>query len=56
MANKYINKFRTSLVIREMQIKTTVRYHYTEIRMVKPKKNQTILNAEGGQKSEVTRD
>jgi hypothetical protein len=44
MANKYMNKCFVSLAIKEMQIKMTLRFHLTPLRMTIIK-TQTTTNA-----------
>ena len=52
MVNKHVKRCLTSLIIREMQIKTTMRYHFTPVRMAVIQKSQAINAGEGVEKRE----
>jgi hypothetical protein len=51
MANKYMKKCSPSLALKEMQIKTTLRFHLTPVR-VAIFKNKTTNSGEGVVKQE----
>ena len=46
MANKYMKRCSMSLVIREMQMKITMRYHFTRARMATVKTTATVENTD----------
>ena len=52
MANKHIKRCLTSLIIRKMQIKTTMTYHFPPIRMAAIQSLQAINAGEGVEKRE----
>jgi hypothetical protein len=45
MTEKHLKKCSKSIVIREMQIKMTLRFHLVPIRMAKIKKTQVTVHA-----------
>ena len=51
-ANKHMKKSSASIITREMQIKTTMRYHFTPVRMAAIKSLKAINAGEGAEKRE----
>ena len=52
MTNKHMKRCSILLIIREMQIKTTLRYHLTLVRMALIKSLHTVNAGEGVEKRE----
>ena len=52
ISKKHMKGCSTSLIIREMEMKTTMRYHLTPVRMAIIKNLQTINAGEGVEKRE----
>ena len=50
VTKKHIEKCSSSVVIREMQIKTTLIYHFTPVRMVIIKSKETTNSGEDVEK------
>ena len=52
VADRYVKRCSASLVNREIQVKTTMRYHLTPVRMAKVENTRSTRVGEGGERKE----